>query len=184
MIKSIVIKILSEKTICEIRRLGAKKWLQFFTAQRILRINSNVPWPCHWSSTIHGVDKIKIKSLLGYPGFQPGQYIQASNGIYIGNNVRLGPGVKLISANHNLYDFEKHDIGKPIIIGDNCWIGANAIILPSVELSNHIIVGAGSVVTKSFKTDNTIIAGVPAKKIREIGKYKGKLPKNTFIINK
>lgn len=44
------------------------------------------------------------------------------------------------------------------------------MILPGVELGNHIIVGAGSVVTKSFKEENCIIAGNPAKKIRSLNR--------------
>jgi len=105
-----------------------------------------------------------------YPGYMPGQYIQAINGIIIGKNVRFGPGVKIISANHNFNDFSKHDNADPIIIGDNCWIAANAVILPGVQLGNHVVVAAGAVVTKSF-TDNCLIGGVPAKIIKELDAY-------------
>ena len=103
----------------------------------------------------------------------PGCYIQALNGIEIGRNVRIGPNVCIISANHNIDDFGKHDKAPPIVIGDNCWLGAGCNILPGVVLGKHVIVAAGAVVTKSF-ADNCIIGGVPAKFIREIGPYKGK----------
>ena len=93
------------------------------------------------------------------------------NGIYVGKNTRVGPGVKIISANHNIYDFDKHDPAPPIKIGANCWIGANAVILPGVELGDHTIVAAGSVITKSFLEGNCIIGGVPAKMVRRIGDY-------------
>lgn len=46
----------------------------------------------------------------------PGQYIQAMNGIIIGKDGRMGPGVKLISANHNLYDFSQHNKADPMYI--------------------------------------------------------------------
>jgi len=54
---------------------------------------------------------------------------------------------------------------EPIRIGKKCWIGANAIILPSVELGDNVIVAAGSVVNKSFP-DNIVIGGNPARVIR------------------
>ena len=62
----------------------------------------------------------------------------------------------------------------PIIIGDNCWIGAGSILLPGVVLANHIVVAAGSVVTKSFTEDNVLIGGTPARVIKHLSYYKGK----------
>ena len=54
-----------------------------------------------------------------------------------------------------------------ISIGNNCWIGGNAVINPGVKLGHNVVVGAGSVVTKSFE-DNVVIAGNPAKVIQFI----------------
>jgi acetyltransferase-like isoleucine patch superfamily enzyme len=98
----------------------------------------------------------------------PGCNIQAINGIEIGKNVRMGPGIKIISANHNILDFNKHITEKPIKIGDNCWIGANAVILPGVELGDHIIVAAGAVVSKNFLEENCIIGGVPTNLLKRL----------------
>lgn len=147
-----------------------------------MRINSHVPWPCHWSSTVSDVKNIHMKTFPPYPGLGPGQYIQAKNGIHIGRNVRIGPGVKIISSNHNLENFEKHDAADPIYIGDFCWLGADSKILPGVRLGNHVIVAAGAVVTKSFLKNNIIIGGVPAKKMKDIGPYKAGLPENIIIL--
>jgi maltose O-acetyltransferase len=59
------------------------------------------------------------------------------------------------------------ELGLPITIGDNCWIGGNSVINPGVSLGNNVVVGSGSVVTKSFG-DNVVIAGNPAKIIRHL----------------
>ena len=82
----------------------------------------------------------------------------------------MGPGVKLISANHDLLNFDIHTKNEPIEIGDNCWISANAVILPGVKLGNHVVVAAGAVVTKSF-SDNCLIGGVSARVIKELDDY-------------
>ena len=55
--------------------------------------------------------------------------------------------------------------------GDNCWLGANVVILPGVELGNHVVVAAGTVVTKSFLQDDILLAGVPAKVTKELDAY-------------
>ena len=94
----------------------------------------------------------------------------------------MGPGVKIISANHNLENFEQHDPSDPIYIDDFCWLSANCVILPEVNLGRHVIVAAGAVVTKSFKENDIVIGGVPAKKIKDIGRYKGGLPENVTIL--
>ena len=53
-------------------------------------------------------------------------------------------------------------LNKPIIIGDDCWIGVNVVICPGVRIGNGCVIGANSVVTKNIE-DNTVVAGVPAK---------------------
>ena len=91
-------------------------------------------------------------------------YIQGANGINMGDGTIFGPGVKIISANHNRKDLSKWDKAEPIDIGKRCWIGANAVILPGVQLGDDVTVGAGAVVSKSFSS-GVVIAGVPAKVI-------------------
>jgi acetyltransferase-like isoleucine patch superfamily enzyme len=108
---------------------------------------------------------------LPHAGFSPGCYIQANNGIRIGSNVLIGPGVKIISANHNLCDYSKWDSARPIEIGDNCWLSANCVLLPGVKLGDHVVVAAGAVVTKDAP-DNCVVAGVPARVIRRLDPYR------------
>lgn len=90
--------------------------------------------------------------------------------IKIGKNALIAPRVQIYAAGHPLdVDIRTSWLGygKPVTIGDNCWIGGNATIVPGVTLGDNVIVGAGSVVTKSFG-DNLVIAGNPAKIIRHL----------------
>jgi acetyltransferase-like isoleucine patch superfamily enzyme len=143
--------------------------------QKLFGINRYVPWPVHHSSIVTSAHNIVFEKEINPIGYSPCSYIQASNKIIIGTNVIIGPGVSIISDNHNIYDFTKYSIDSPIIINDNSWIGARATILAGVELGEHTIVAAGAVVTKSFKEGNCIIGGVPARKIKEINEYKSSI---------
>ena len=58
--------------------------------------------------------------------------------------------------------------GKPVSIGDKCFLGCNVVIMPGVKLGENCVVGANSVVTKSFEA-GSVIAGAPAKLLRSIG---------------
>ena len=92
--------------------------------------------------------------------------------VCIGNHVNLAQGITVTALNHNFEDktkrIEEQGITtKPIIIGDDVWIGANAVILPGVTIGKHCVVAAGAVVTKDVP-DNTIVGGVPAKEIKKI----------------
>ena len=93
-----------------------------------------------------------------------GCYLQAGNGIIIGSGTIWASNVVIVSANHNLRKADKSwQSTTPVVIGDDCWIGANACIMPGVELGKRVIVGAGAVVTKSFRQSDITIAGNPAK---------------------
>lgn len=119
-------------------------------------------------------------------------YIGTNTRIWAFDNIKIGKNV-LISHNCSIVDsdchpidpierkldyerilFNKEGIGrnvinKPIVIEDNVWIGANAIILKGITIGERAVVSAGAVVTKSVPA-NVIVAGNPAKVIREIGK--------------
>jgi acetyltransferase-like isoleucine patch superfamily enzyme len=161
--------------------MGLKRVIQFIIFQRIFRVNSETPWPVHWSSTVSEPKKIKLKNWLSYPGYivypgySIGNYIQAINGIEFGVNVRIGPGVKIVSANHDTNNYDKWPKAKPIQIGDHVWLGANSVILPGVSLGPHTIVAAGAVVTKSFEEGNCVLAGVPAKVSKRLPNYDTKV---------
>lgn len=85
--------------------------------------------------------------------------------VVIGNNCMIAPNVSIYTSTHPINPHERVsglEYAKKITIGDNCWIGGNAVICPGVSLGDNVVVGAGSVVTKNFG-DNVVIAGNPAK---------------------
>lgn len=94
--------------------------------------------------------------------------------IEVGDNVVFAPQVYLLAhdtSTKKLVDYVR--IGK-IKIGNNCFIGARAFIMPGVEIGDNSIVGAGSLVTKSFP-ENVVIGGNPAKVICTLDEYRVKL---------
>lgn len=98
---------------------------------------------------------------------QPGCFYQNyEEMITIGKDVHIAANVGIITQNHNPQNPEQHLPGKEVFIGDHCWIGMNAVILPGVHLGPYTTVGAGSVVTHSFE-GNCVVAGNPAKMIRK-----------------
>lgn len=64
-------------------------------------------------------------------------------------------------------DRHKTGFAKPIIIGNNVWIGGHSVIIGGVEIGDNSIIASGSVVTKDVP-ENTIFAGNPAKKLKDI----------------
>jgi hypothetical protein len=142
-------------------------YLANFFVQRVLGINGAARFQLHYTSTIIAPNKVKLGTGAWRSFARSGNcYIQAGNGIEIGANTIFAPSVKLISANHDPNnDFQWYD-ESGISIGEYCWIGANAIILPGVKIGNRCVVGAGAVVTKSFG-DGVTLVGVPARALKK-----------------
>ena len=92
--------------------------------------------------------------------------------VKIGDNVNLAQGITVTALNHNFNDpskrIDEQGVSTSAVnIGNDIWIGANAVILPGVSIGNHSVVAAGAVVTKDVPA-HTLVAGVPAKVIKEI----------------
>jgi len=90
--------------------------------------------------------------------------------VIIGSRVMMGPNVQIYAATHPLDHKERAsglEFGKPVIIGDDVWIGGSAIICPGVSIGERCVIGAGSVVTKDIP-DGVFAAGNPCKVIREL----------------
>ena len=92
--------------------------------------------------------------------------------VCIGSHVNLAQGITVTALNHNFEDItqridQQGITTKPIVIGDDVWIGANSVILPGVTIGNHCVVAAGAVVTKDVP-DNTIVGGVPVQVLKTL----------------
>ncbi len=90
--------------------------------------------------------------------------------VVMGDNCMLAPGVSIYTAGHTLHPSLRakgYEYGKEVIIGDNVWIGGNAIILPGVKVGSNSVIGAGSVVSKDIP-EWSLAVGNPCKVIRKI----------------
>ena len=90
--------------------------------------------------------------------------------VVIGDNVMFGPNVSLFTAGHPIHPDSRnsgYEYGIGITIGNNVWIGGNAVINPGVRIDNNAVIGSGSVVTGDIP-GNVIAAGNPCRVIREI----------------
>ncbi len=92
--------------------------------------------------------------------------------VTIGSHVNLAQGITVTALNHNFDDATKYIDEQgvsttPVIIGDDVWIGANAVILPGVTIGSHAVIAAGAVVTKDVPS-NTLVGGVPARELKKI----------------
>ena len=82
------------------------------------------------------------------------------------------PKVQLYTAGHPLDHKMRGDMleyGKPITIGDDCWLGGGVIVCPGVTIGDRVVVAAGSVVAKDIPSDS-LAAGNPARVIRSLKK--------------
>lgn len=93
--------------------------------------------------------------------------------IYVGDYTMFGPKVTVATAGHPvLPELRKqaYQYNAAVHIGKNCWIGANAIILPGITIGDSVVVGAGSVVTKDLP-DNVVAVGNPCKILCEVNEH-------------
>ena len=105
--------------------------------------------------------------------------IQDDARVTIGNDCNFGPGATIVTPVHPMLPDERKLLklpdgsekrvcyAKPVIIGDNCWFGANVTVCPGVTIGDNCVIGAGSVVTRDIPSDS-FAAGVPCRVIRGI----------------
>lgn len=121
------------------------------------------------SKTLFFGDNIQINDYV---------HINALQSVHIGNNVLIASKVFITDLEHGSYIGDENDSNpnsivkdrplssKPVIIGNNVWIGELCSVLPGVSIGDNSIIGANSVVTKSIPA-NSIAVGNPAKVIKQ-----------------
>lgn len=93
--------------------------------------------------------------------------------VTIGEHVMIGQELLALSRNHNFEDtevppkYQGFAEDQPIVIGDDCWIGARVVLLPGVTIGRHCVIGAGSVVTRDVP-DYSVVGGNPARVLRSL----------------
>ena len=103
--------------------------------------------------------------------------------ITLGNNVHITDGVKFVTHDggtllyrHLVSDIE---ITKPIVIGNNVYVGNNVIFLPGVTIGNNVVIGAGAIVSRDIP-DNSVAVGVPARVIKTADEYFEKIKRESL----
>ena len=96
-----------------------------------------------------------------------GAIIDGRGGVSMGDYVMVGPNVVIVSSDHDIQEIEtpmvmRNHILAPVVIGNDVWIGANAVINSGVKIGSGAVIAAGAVVTSNVD-DYKIVGGVPAR---------------------
>lgn len=125
--------------------------------------------PCVFNIATSG-SKIQIGNNVGISG----STINATTSITIGNNVLIGSGCIITDTDSHPLHYEDRNAERnekthraPIVIEDNCFIGARSIILKGVTIGEGSVVGAGSVVSKDVPP-HCVVCGNPAKVVKTL----------------
>jgi len=114
---------------------------------------------------IYAPEQLRIGSDTGIGEFS---VLRANGGLTIGNRVQIAAGCVLTTRGHPINPPRNgQNVDAPIVIEDDVWLGAGAILLPGVTVGRGAIVAAGAVVTEDV-APLAIVGGVPARPLRSI----------------
>jgi acetyltransferase-like isoleucine patch superfamily enzyme len=99
--------------------------------------------------------------------------IRGQGGVTIGDRVYTSPMTQIIAVNHVFEDPERPFVeqgitAEGIVIEDDVWLGASAVVTDGVRIGRGAVIAAGAVVTADVPP-HTLVAGVPARVVREVG---------------
>jgi acetyltransferase-like isoleucine patch superfamily enzyme len=145
--------------------------LNYAIAQKIFRINGDIPWPVDYRSKVSGWKNID-KGVLCDPGDNPGLYINASGGLKIGNNVAIAANTTITTTNHDMYDHRKTSKIKGVVIGNNVWIGANCSIVAGVTIGDNVTIGSGCSIRSDIESNKIVVSSADSLRIIKKRDYK------------
>lgn len=91
--------------------------------------------------------------------------------ITVGKKVMFGPAVTIATVGHPICpEMREYMYTDPVMIEDNCWIGAGVTICPGVHIGKNSVIGAGSVVLEDIP-ENVVAVGNPCRVLRKIGEH-------------
>ncbi len=126
-------------------------------------------WECDHRSEVTGKKNILV-GISDSPGKNvPGCYFQGRSGIITGGYNYYAPNVCIVSENHDIRNLTRAIPNRPILIGSYNWFGFGCVVLPGIQIGDHVVIGANSVVTKNIPS-YCVVAGVPARIIRKLNK--------------
>ena len=111
--------------------------------------------------------------------FRSNLTIQDDAHVTIGDDCNFGPNLTIVTPVHPMLPEERRFMldkdgikrhlcyAKPVVIGKDCWFGANVVVCPGVTVGDNCVIGAGSVVTRDIPP-NSFAAGNPCRVIRDI----------------
>ena len=140
------------------------KTTSYLTVLENGKLNVEESFTVNSGSRVYVAKNAKLSIGSGYINYD--SKIYCFNQITIGKGVAISEGVIIRDSDNHEIDGNTKGMSAPIVIGDNVWIGMNAIILKGVKIGNGAIIAAGAVVNKDVPA-NTLYGGVPARMMKE-----------------
>ena len=134
-----------------------KVWYKFLYGKNVI-FHRGVTWRKGFLLTLEGEGNVEIGENCFFNNYCS---INSLERVVIGKNTIFGENVKIYDHNHRFRDpsisiKEQGYKSQEVVIGNDCWIGSNVVILKGVHIGNHCIIGAGCVVDENID-DYTIV---------------------------
>lgn len=126
---------------------------------------------------------VRVKGRLHIYGSSFGMFGTEPWLITLGDNVHITKQVEFVAHDGGTLilrgEVPDLEITKPIVVGDNVYIGIRSLIMPGITIGSNVIIGAGSIVTRDIP-DNSVAVGVPARVIKSIDEYRAKAERDSL----